>query len=1337
MTLWLVFFALLVACKGEPTDSDESELSTADVDGDGFSEAEGDCNDDNDQTFPGATEACDGLDQDCDDVVDEDNGRLWYLDGDADGFGDPETFTESCTLELTNYVLESGDCQDKDPEINPEAEEICDGVDQNCDGEIDEGHLTQWYLDQDGDGYGDPSTLEEGCESPGEAYVSNDFDCDDTDPLANDLGLDDCDGRDNDCDGQVDESPEVLWYLDADGDGYGEEGDALASCTAIEGRVGLGTDCDDTSADIRPSAQEVCDGLDNDCDGVVDVDALDRLTWYADTDGDGHGVPDSVTLSCTQPTLTSEKDDDCDDADASVSPSADEYCDGIDNNCDGKVDEDTAIDASTYYSDVDGDGYGDVGNGKAACSQPSGFVADDTDCDDGRAESNPGASEVCDGRDNDCNGDVDDAAIDQLDWYLDSDGDGYGDSSNRSTSCTAPSGYVSASTDCDDADASISPAGLEVCGDGTDNDCDGSADEDDASDASTWYLDSDSDGYGASSSGSKTSCTEPSGYVSGDDDCDDADSAISPAASEVCDDGIDDDCDGTPDDGCSEDHCGNITGDETWKSGVDHTVTCDVSVYSGGSVTVEDGVTVSFDAGTKMTIGPSGKTGDLIIEGSTTGVTFTSSESAPAAGDWDGLYFSTGTGGDTEIEGLTVAYAGSSSGAIDITTVSLDLVDCTVTDSASHGVFVRNGAVLDMTGCTITDAAEDGVYIDADASIQTAGSSNFSSNTISGSGDYPLSVSADSVPELDSSNTLVGNGIDRVQVFGTNIDTDADWALLDVGYELESSLGVYGTGNPVLTIEDGVTLYFSEGTGLTVGTTTRAGGIELDGSTTGIVLTSANSSPVAGDWSGLTLGSYFDNSTSTLSGVEISYAGGNGTGALYVAGDVYADNLDISDSDANGVYVTSAGELILTDSTVQDSADSGLYVLGSLGAAGNFSGNTVTTSGDYGVEIYPYYASALNSDSAYTGNGDDLINLLSGRVYQDDTWQALDVPYQVSYDLKVTGVPAPELTLEDGVEIVVLRGVEFYVGIANSTNGGSLVVDGTSTGVSISSGESSPAAGDWVGLRIGNYGELDAEGLTLSEGGSDGEGCLILESGGEVQLDSSDISDCTGDGINGIDGGTLYLSNTTIDAASDYAVSAHTIASWSTNTLSGSGYSMLTYAGQLDELDTGSSFTGNTLDYIYVDGGTFANGANVPALDADYWVSSTVKMGNHAAGVTIEAGSTWYHEPGVWWDLDYTDFTFEGTASNPIILTSAQSSPAAGDWQGLKLDFNGNLEMNYTEVRYAGASLSGSVYCYYSTAVLDHVTIEDSSSFGFFDDSWCSATLTNMSYSNNASGDTN
>lgn len=1337
MALWCIVLTLVLGCKDDGSQQGESELSTADLDGDGFSEAEGDCNDDNDQTFPGAAEACDGLDQDCDAVVDEDNGRLWYLDGDGDGYGDPLTFTESCTLELTNYVLEEGDCADQDPNIHPGAEEICDGVDQNCDGLIDEGHLTQWYLDADGDGYGDPSTLVEGCTAPGEDYVSNDFDCDDTDPLANDLGLDDCDGRDNDCDGAVDESPEVLWYLDADADGYGEAADAVASCTAIEGRVGIAEDCDDGDPAVRPSAQELCDGVDNDCDGSVDVDALDQLSWYEDADGDGHGVPDSVTLACSQPALTSPLSDDCDDSSASISPSADEYCDGIDNNCDGSTDEDSALDASAWYSDLDSDGYGDPDNSQAACTQPSGFVSDDTDCDDGRVESNPGASEVCDGRDNDCNGDVDDSAVDELDWYLDSDSDGYGDSSSRMSSCTAPSGYVSAGTDCDDGDASVSPAGIEVCGDAVDNDCDGSADEDDASDAETWYLDSDSDGYGASSSGTTTSCTQPSGYADNDGDCDDTDSAISPDALEVCDDLVDDDCDGTPDDGCAMDHCGNVISDEIWESGITHTVSCDVYVRSGSLLEVEDGVVVSFDAGTGLYVGYSGYAGDLEVQGSSTGVSFTSSESSPAAGDWAGVQFGASTGSNTQIEGLSIAYAGSGQAALDINGISLNLVDVDVSDSGGHGVRAHTGATLEMSGSTVTDAADNGVYVDEGAELASAGSGNFSSNTITGSGDYPLSLPASSVHELDATNTLTGNGTDRVQVFGETLTADADWPLLDVDYEIQSSITVANGTNPVLSLEDGSTLYFTSGAGLVIGTSSKAGGLEADGSTTGIVLTSAESSPAAGDWQGLTLGGSFDSALSVISGVEISYAGGNGTGALYVAGDAYADNLDISDSDANGVYVTSGTELILSDSTVQDSADSGVYCLGSLGSAGDFSNNTVTTSGEYPVVLYPYYAEALADDCALTGNGDDQIALLSGRVSADATWQALGVPYLVQYDLDITGNPSPELVLEDGVELEVVRGAEIYVGITNSQVGGNLSIEGTGTGVSITSADSSPAAGDWVGLRVGSKGDLDAEGLTLSHGGSSGEGCLTIESGGEAWVDSSDISDCDADGILSEQYGTLYLTSTTVDAAAEAAVSVYTIGSWSGNTLSGSDLPIETWAGQLHQLDTGSTYAGNTHDLVEVQGGTFADGATVPLLGVDYWVTGNVAMGNHSSPVTIEAGTTWYNDTGVVWNLDYTSFVLDGTASNPIVLTSAQSSPAAGDWGGLNIDFSGDVEAYYTEVRYAGAGLSGAVYCYNSTLVMENVTIADSSSYGFFDDSWCSQSLASMSYSANASGDTN
>ncbi len=159
-----------------------------------------------------------------------------------------------------------------------------------------------------------------------------------------------------------------------------------------------------------------------------------------DGDGDGYSVLD-----------------DCDDAEVAINPGAEELCDGIDNNCDG--DEDDAADALTWYADGDGDGYGDASSTTAACSQPSGYVADVTDCDDSDANANPSASEYCDGHDDDCDGDVDeDSALDAAVSYADTDGDGFGDSSDCgdcAVSCTPPSGYVHDDRDWDDTDAEL------------------------------------------------------------------------------------------------------------------------------------------------------------------------------------------------------------------------------------------------------------------------------------------------------------------------------------------------------------------------------------------------------------------------------------------------------------------------------------------------------------------------------------------------------------------------------------------------------------------------------------------------------------------------------------------------------------------------------------------------------------------------------------------------------------------------------------------------------------------------------------------------------------------
>jgi len=306
-------------------------------------------------------------------------------------------------------------------------------------------------------------------------------DCDDDDVSISPDAVEVCDGVDQDCDSAVDEGVTGTFYVDADGDGWGDEDSPVEDCDGTGQTTSQVGDCDDSDAAISPNAVEVCNGVDDDCDGSVDADAVDPSTWYTDADGDGFGAGEGVE-SCDAPDGVSADDGDCDDSDAGVNPSAVEVCNGLDDDCDEAVDdEDPSLsDATTWYLDLDGDGYGYAEVSAVSCEAPEHFIEDDTDCDDTDEAVNPGADEVCNDLDDDCDGAIDDDDSD-LDtstattWYDDTDGDGFGDATASTTSCVAPTGTVTDDTDCDDTDADVNPSASEEC-DGVDNDCDGDLD---------------------------------------------------------------------------------------------------------------------------------------------------------------------------------------------------------------------------------------------------------------------------------------------------------------------------------------------------------------------------------------------------------------------------------------------------------------------------------------------------------------------------------------------------------------------------------------------------------------------------------------------------------------------------------------------------------------------------------------------------------------------------------------------------------------------------------------------------------------------------------------------
>ena len=321
----------------------------------------------------------------------------WYVDNDGDGFGDVSD-TQNAVTKPSGYVEDDTDCNDADDTINPNASEVYDSVDNNCDGSIDE-DFVEYFQDSDGDSYGNVSVSQWSAIQLAN-YVVDSTDCNDSNSAVNPAAIEIYDSIDNDCDNDVDENFS-LYHQDSDGDSFGNISVSQWAIIQPVNYVVDNTDCNDSDGAVNPAAIEIYDSIDNDCDDDIDEGFT---IYYQDLDGDSHGNAAVSHGSKIQPLGWVINDTDCDDSESLANPSQLEIYDSIDNDCDGDIDEGYTV----YYQDLDSDSYGNADESQGAKVQPLGWVADNTDCDDGNEDINPGKDELADRIDQNCDGKVDD-----------------------------------------------------------------------------------------------------------------------------------------------------------------------------------------------------------------------------------------------------------------------------------------------------------------------------------------------------------------------------------------------------------------------------------------------------------------------------------------------------------------------------------------------------------------------------------------------------------------------------------------------------------------------------------------------------------------------------------------------------------------------------------------------------------------------------------------------------------------------------------------------------------------------------------------------------------------